>query len=1120
MKKIISAVLCLALFLSLLVNERIIAGASEGAIVKNGGFEEGFAYWNAAEQNCWAASDEQAASGKNSVKQTGQTWLYQKISLKAGMTYKLSFKVYGNTRWLNYGIGDKFYSCNVIKSHIVRYSDSWYSAEEYFTIETAGDYYVGFYDEDEVPTYIDDISIEEVEAAEEAIVKNGDFEQGFNHWSASELNCWAVSDEQAASGEKSVKQTGQTWLYQKISLDAGKTYKLSFKIYGSTRWLNYGIGKSHNSCNIIKNHIVRYSDAWYLVEEFFSITESGGYYVSFYDEDTVATYIDDIVIEEVESDDDIIVKNGDFEQGFNHWNASELNCWAVSDEQAASGKKSVKQTGQTWLYQQISLESGKTYKLSFKIYGSTRWLNYGIGDKSYSCSVFKNHIVRNADSWYTVEEYFSVAQTGSYYVSFFDEDNAPTYVDDVVIESDDKEEKSFISNGGFEDGFKSWGAAEENRWTVTDELAASGEKSVKQTGMTWMYQGVSLKKDKTYRLSFKIYGTVTELSYGIGTSSTNCAVFKRTVSKDEKAWSEVEEYFTVPSKGRYFVSFYDAYEAESYLDDIAITETDPFTGNVGEVWSGKTATAYMDGTGTENDPYIIATGEQLYKMVTDAEVNSGTEKWFALSENIKLNDVNSGDWAKKADDEYEGTLKLNNWAYIAADSDAQAFAGHFDGRGHIIEGLYVLAKGYGARVGLFPCVDVGSTVKNVGITNSYIDLSHEYNYSYASAFIGYVKYREDISFEEKVAKAPVVSECFADSSVYLKGAFVGGFVGGTPSPITFRNCYFTGSIDACTGRHGAIIGNMWSEGIKIENCIGATQTMDPFTYNTPSIKDSYFFGSGSVKGLTLVLIDDMLGENAKTSMPALDYNNIWQTVNGGTPVLRVFGEDAYKYTDKADRKVTVNFVSNVNGLDIEPITGRAGTKISLPVISRENYTFDGWYVYKELQCKYPDDTFPYVGLTLYAKWSRAFDVEQNFESYPNTEYDIDTDYVWYRPGIKGYNSEYVHGGAKSIHRIGNSANAQDFLAAYEQMLTVGKKYRISFWVRTDSTDASVPISLVHNTWPDIAEPIKKVEKITDLKITAANGWQKVEFSFTAETRWVSIRSGGGASLYFDDIIII
>ena len=88
------------------------------------------------------------------------------------------------------------------------------------------------------------------------------------------------------------------------------------------------------------------------------------------------------------------------------------------------------------------------------------------------------------------------------------------------------------------------------------------------------------------------------------------------------------------------------------------------------------------------------------------------------------------------------------------------------------------------------------------------------------------------------------------------------------------------------------------------------------------------------------------------------------------------------------------------------------------------------------------------------------------------------------------------------------------------MLTVGKKYRISFWVRTDSTDASVPISLVHNTWPDIAEPIKKVEKITDLKITAANGWQKVEFSFTAETRWVSIRSGGGASLYFDDIIII
>ena len=200
------------------------------------------------------------------------------------------------------------------------------------------------------------------------------------------------------------------------------------------------------------------------------------------------------------------------------------------------------------------------------------------------------------------------------------------------------------------------------------------------------------------------------------------------------------------------------------------------------------------------------------------------------------------------------------------------------------------------------------------------------------------------------------------------------------------------------------------------------------------------------------------------------------------------------------------------------MTGKAYSKLELPVLEREGYIFEGWYAYSELDVAYTFDYFPTFDVILYAKWTlKGF--EQDFEQYEDSMYDYHEDYEYYRPTANNYTAKYVHGGGKSMHRLGLTDDEQDFLLFYNEELEIGKKYKMTFYTTTDQASASVDVSLVHLEWPDVYCDNIGVEKMGTISNLTDGEWQAFTFTFTARSKWVAIRTSGENSVYFDDFLL-
>ena len=98
-------------------------------------------------------------------------------------------------------------------------------------------------------------------------------------------------------------------------------------------------------------------------------------------------------------------------------------------------------------------------------------------------------------------------------------------------------------------------------------------------------------------------------------------------------------------------------------------------------WSGKAASSFARGTGTETDPYIIETADQLYKMVlSNGMRDDGTIAHYKVADGVKsfyLNNADTLDEVKTlvANNQY------NNWKATGI------FQGVFDGNGVTVYGM-------------------------------------------------------------------------------------------------------------------------------------------------------------------------------------------------------------------------------------------------------------------------------------------------------------------------------------------------------------------------------------------------------------------------------------------------
>ena len=320
------------------------------------------------------------------------------------------------------------------------------------------------------------------------------------------------------------------------------------------------------------------------------------------------------------------------------------------------------------------------------------------------------------------------------------------------------------------------------------------------------------------------------------------------------------------------------------------------------------------------------------------------------------------------------------------------------------------------------------------------------------------------------------------------------------------------------------MGCNWVKNNEVRNCYVATNDCDTalanFDADNATVENVYVDGPiNRVFSCTLLNTSAMFGKNAVRYMTGFDFDNVWQTVEGGTPVLRIFGSDAYS-CKRDPYKTSITFATR-GGSKCETVYGipRMDRVPELPTPVRYGYIFDGWYFDLDFYLPVNLDVFPDYNITIYPKWIET-GFSNRFEDSVDRTYDVNGSVRHYRPGLDDYSMTYVHGGMKSLHCMGDTGIKPVFLLSYENKLTVGKIYELTFWMTTDMDKASGEIQLIHTYYPDVNDEIFGYQsgvKFTGLK----NGdWKQYSITFAAGAPYILIQTPEDTSLYFDDIQVI
>ena len=185
-------------------------------------------------------------------------------------------------------------------------------------------------------------------------------------------------------------------------------------------------------------------------------------------------------------------------------------------------------------------------------------------------------------------------------------------------------------------------------------------------------------------------------------------------------------------------------------------------------WDGSIAEAYAGGDGTLENPYQIATAEQLALLAQQTNNGTGGNAYYILTDNICLNenpDINPVLWTPI------GHVIVEEPLY---------FTGHFEGNKMSISGLVCETSSGHGIAGLFGCTD-GAEIQNVELWSCRL-----VGTQYTGALVGH-------------AGLTNISHCYVnDVSVTCENGSAGGLVGflGLPYGVE-QNSYDTCHIVDC-----------------------------------------------------------------------------------------------------------------------------------------------------------------------------------------------------------------------------------------------------------------------------------------------------------------------------------
>ena len=215
----------------------------------------------------------------------------------------------------------------------------------------------------------------------------------------------------------------------------------------------------------------------------------------------------------------------------------------------------------------------------------------------------------------------------------------------------------------------------------------------------------------------------------------------------------------------------------------------------------------LSGSGTEDDPYLLATAADLKAFRDMANAKASSKLCATLTADI---DLGGEDWKP-----FEGP------------SLGGAYAGTFDGANHTIKGLSVNSTS-SAGAGLFGTV-CGATIKNLKVEGN-VSASN-------SAFVGGIVGRTQTSATiDSCSFAGTVTSTKKSRSSNATAGIVGKANNGT---VTITNCANTATVNGNGNIAAGILGYGGSNKVTIENC-----------YNTGAISGQYY-ASGICGGSTI-----------------------------------------------------------------------------------------------------------------------------------------------------------------------------------------------------------------------------------------------------------------------------
>lgn len=290
----------------------------------------------------------------------------------------------------------------------------------------------------------------------------------------------------------------------------------------------------------------------------------------------------------------------------------------------------------------------------------------------------------------------------------------------------------------------------------------------------------------------------------------------------------------------------DSLLSELGLDGQTSTKVD----GAGEVWDGSVAESFAGGSGTAEDPYLIANGAQLKRFAAIVNGTDGMTQNTAacgkLTADILLNDTEGWEsWN-------ETTAPAKNWTPIG--SYEKQFIGILDGDGHSVSGIYINSTtNYQGLVGY---LGEGGTLQNLGVKASYIKgrnivgglcgmnsgtMTNCYNTGSVTGtgngdYVGGVCGRNNGN----------VNNCHNTGTVTGTGEYAGGLCGRNNGNVS--NCYNIGSVEG-----NKIVGGLCGQNDRtVTNCynIGSVAGNDRVGgvcgRNDGTVTNCY--NTGSVKG--------------------------------------------------------------------------------------------------------------------------------------------------------------------------------------------------------------------------------------------------------------------------------